>query len=146
MLPLCLQPQRAFITGATMKPTACDYLMLGLKQWPVRPCNNFKKRILKLIFLCFCLSPFKLQQSKEEEEKDNFKKNIQLTLKIQHNKLNRDLSDYCTISVCPHLSIHLLSSQLSRWRPSDTENGTFKILLVQWNLITLKCFTEEKKE
>ena len=56
-----------------MKPIACNYLVLGLKQWPLKSWNDFGKQILELIFLCLCLSAFKLQQE-EEEEKDTFKK------------------------------------------------------------------------
>lgn len=56
-----------------MKPAAYDCFVLGLKQWSLRPWSNFGKQILKLIFLCLYLSPFKLQQREEEEEKDNFK-------------------------------------------------------------------------
>ena len=69
---LHLQPQRA-ITGARMKPIARNYLVLGLKQWLLKSWNAFGKQTLELIFLCLCLSAFKLQQE-EEEEKDTFKK------------------------------------------------------------------------
>lgn len=117
-----------FITGATMKPAVCDYLVLGLKQWSLRSWSNFGKQTLKLIFLCLYLSPFKLQQREEEEEKDNFKAKHSINLKIKHNKLNIDLSDYCN-HFCLPPSIYpsiILPSPLRR--QSDTENETFFFL------------------
>lgn len=56
------------------------------------------------------------------------------------------MSDYYTISVCPYLSIHLLSSHLSQGDSQILKMGLFKFLLVQLNLITLKCLIAEKKE
>ena len=87
VFPLCfaslyLQPQRAATIAARMKPVACNYLVLGLKQWPLKSWNDFGKQTLGLIFLCLCLSPFKLQQE-EEEEKDTFKKKHSINSKNQ---------------------------------------------------------------
>lgn len=79
---------------------------------------NFK--IDGIFFFALILSPFKLQQREEEEEKDNFKAKHS-TLKIKHNELNIDLSDYYNHfclppSICPFIILPSLFKERVRYR------------------------------
>lgn len=122
------QPQMTLHHRGHHEASCMWLLSAGFKAMITEILKQLWKATLKLIFLCLYLSPFKLQQREEEEEKDNFKAKHSINLKIKQNKLNIDLSDYCN-HFCLPPSIYpsiILPSPLRR--QSDTENETFFFL------------------